>query len=49
MLNSNLYDCSDTYILPKGTITVVWAGVTETAQQADRNKKQGIFKNFNVY
>ena len=32
MLNSNLYDCSDTYILPKGTITVVWAGVTETAQ-----------------
>ena len=42
MLNLNLCDCSNAYILVKGSITVVGAGTTAAARQVDRNHKQVI-------
>ena len=44
-LKSSLCDYSDAYILVKWTITIVGAGDTEAARQADRNDKRVIFKN----
>ena len=45
MLKSSLCDYSDAYVLVKRRITVVEAGATPTARQADRNDKQVIFIN----
>ena len=45
ILNPNLCDYSNVYILVSGTITVVGAGANPVAITADRNNKQGIFKN----
>ena len=45
MLKSSLCDYSDAYILARGTIIVVGAGVETAARAADRNNKQVLFKN----
>ena len=45
MLKSSLCDYSDAYILARGTITVVGAGVENAARATDRNNKQVLFKN----
>ena len=44
MLKSSLYDYSDAYILVKGNITVIEAGVNDT-RITDRKNKKAIFKN----
>ena len=44
VLRSSLCDYSKSYILVKGTITVVWAGATAQVRQGDRNNKQATFK-----
>ena len=44
MLKSSLYDYSDAYILVKGNITVIGAGVNDT-RTTDRKNKKAIFKN----
>ena len=44
MLRSNLCDCSDTYILVKGNITVNNTAVTAAA--ANNTNKKVIFKNW---
>ena len=44
MLQANLCDYRDAYILVKGIITIAGAGATESAHQADKNNKQVIFK-----
>ena len=45
MLKSSLYDCSDAYILVKGTITIAGAGDDAAARQADERDKGVVFKN----
>ena len=45
MLKSSLCDCSDAYILVKGTITIAGAGVDVAARQADERDKGVAFKN----
>ena len=45
VLKSSLCDYSDTYILVSGTITVIRARAEAEAVAANRNNKQGIFKN----
>ena len=45
MLRSNLFDCADTYILGKGTITITRAGDDVVARQADERNKGVTFKN----
>ena len=45
MLNSNLCDCSDAYILVSGTITIDGAGVDDNAKQLSERNKGLIFKN----
>ena len=45
MLKSSLWNYSDSYILIKGTITVVGQGAVDAAIAADRNNKQAILKN----
>ena len=45
MLKSSLCDYSHSYILVKGTITVIGAGTTDTERDTNRNDKQAIFKN----
>ena len=45
MLKSNLCDCSDAYILAKGTITITGAGADAAARQADERDKGVAFKN----
>ena len=45
MLRSSLCDCSDTYILVKGTITITGAGDDAAARQADERDKGVVFKN----
>ena len=45
MLKSSLCDCSDAYILVKGTITIAGAGVDAAARNADEGDKVVIFKN----
>ena len=45
MLNANLCDYSDAYILVEGRITVVGQGADDTAIAADRNNKKVVFKN----
>ena len=44
MLNSNICDHSDAYILVTGTITVAGAGPTKAARVIARDNKQAIFK-----
>ena len=44
MLNSNICDHSDAYILVTGTITVAGAGPTKVARVIARGNKQAIFK-----
>ena len=44
MLQSILCEYSDAYVLVKRTTTVVGAGATPTAVQANRVNKQAIFK-----
>ena len=45
MLQSNLCDYSDAYILVKGRITITGAGDDTVARQADERNKGLIFKN----
>ena len=45
MLNSSLCDCSDAYMLVKGTIKISGAGVDLAAQNVDARNKQVTFKN----
>ena len=45
MLKSSLCDCSDAYILVKGTITITGAGDDAAAKQADERDKGVLFKN----
>ena len=45
MLKSILCDYSDTYILVKGKITIIGAGVDEGARHADEIDKGVAFKN----
>ena len=45
MLRSNLCDYSDSYILVKGTITVIGEGVDAAAERADERDKELTFKN----
>ena len=45
MLQSNLCDQADAYILVKGTITITRAGDDAAARQADEREKSVIFKN----
>ena len=45
MLNTNLCDFSDVYLLVRGKVTVVWQGVNGTAIAADRNDEEVVFKN----
>ena len=46
MLKSSFFDYSDSYILVKGTISVVGQGAdVAVAISADRNYKEVIFKN----
>ena len=45
MLNSSLWDYSDTYILVKGTITITEAGADAAVRQAVERDKEVIFKN----
>ena len=49
MLKSSLCDYSDSWILVKGTITLVGQAADSAAIQADRNNKQVIFKNFELF
>ena len=49
MLKSSLCDDSDSWILVKGTITLVGQAADSAAIQADRNNKQVIFKNFEPF
>ena len=46
MLKSSLCDCSDAYILVKGTITITGAGDDAAARQADERIKGVVSKNF---
>ena len=45
MLNTNLCDFSDVYLLVRGKVTIVGQGVNGTAIAADRNDKEVVFKN----
>ena len=45
MLRSNLSDYADSYILVKGTITIIGAGNDAAARQADERNKGVTFKN----
>ena len=45
MLNTNLCDFNDVYILVRGKVTVAGQGVNGTAIAADRNDKEAVFKN----
>ena len=45
MLKYSLCDCSDAYILVKGTITIEGEGADATARQADERDKGVAFKN----
>ena len=45
VLNSSLWDYSDTYILVKETITITGAGADAAVRQAVERDKEVIFKN----
>ena len=45
MLNSSLWDDSDTYIILSGTITIDGEGNDNTAKLADERNKKVTFKN----
>ena len=45
MLRSNLCDYADGYILVKGTITIIGAGVDDVEKLLDVRNKSVIFKN----
>ena len=45
MLRSNLCDYADSYILVKGTITIIGAGDDAAARRADERNKRVTFKN----
>ena len=49
MRNSSLCDYSDAYILASGTITVAAAGAYVLDIASNRNNKEAIFKNCDVY
>ena len=42
----SLCDCSDVYILAKGTISITTEGTNATAKEADEMNKHVTFKNF---
>ena len=49
MLKSGLRECSDAYMLVKGTITVSGSEVDAEVVEADRNNKQVIFKSCSLF
>ena len=45
MLRSSLYDCCDTYMLVRRTITITGVGADDAAKRSDGRNKGVIFKN----
>ena len=45
-LRSRFCNCSDTYMLVSGTITITGAGADDAAKQRDERNKKVIFKNW---
>lgn len=45
MLKSTLYDCSNAYILVKGTIEIIGRGADQETREADGRNKSVILTN----